>query len=298
MFKKSKFFFKWFLGLPIQGCIQWIKFVKSFSPKFAYKLIDGLLEFSDKQTLELKHLNNKKETVLLRFNAPNSLCRYRVSTFSSKEPETLRWIDEFGGDGVFYDIGANIGLYSIYYAKLYKKKVYSFEPSVFNVKQLCKNISLNFLSDQIIFFPLPITFKNQISEFKTSNYFEGGALNSFGVSYGFDGELFDSKVIYSLPGFSLDSMIEKEILKETPSIIKIDVDGIEHLILQGAQKLISSPKCKSILIEVNKDFSEQINKVNFLLKEAGFKLIENFFEDKKNKKGLFANVSNQIWIKL
>ena len=46
--------------------------------------------------------------------------------------------------------------------------------------------------------------------------------------------------MYSLPGLSLDSMFEKEILKETPSIIKIDVDGIEHLILQGAKKIISS----------------------------------------------------------
>ena len=37
-------------------------------------------------------------------------------TFETKEPETLKWIDEYGGDGAFYDIGANVGLYSLYFA--------------------------------------------------------------------------------------------------------------------------------------------------------------------------------------
>ena len=296
MFKKSKVLLKWLLSLPLEGCLFWINTIKIFFPSYAFKLIDRLIELSDQQILDVKH-THKNKILLLKFNAPNSLCRYRVSTFASKEPETLRWIEEFGGDGAFYDIGANIGLYSVYYAKLFKNKVYSFEPSVFNVKQLCKNISLNLLSDQIIYFPLPLTSEDQISKFKINNFVEGGALNSFGVNYGYDGKPFKSKVMYSLPGLSLDSMIEKEILKETPSIIKIDVDGIEHLILQGAKKLISSKKCKSILIEVNENFNQQRNQINYSLKKAGFKLLENFFEKEQNYKSSFAHVKNQIWIK-
>ena len=41
----------------------------------------------------------------------------------------LNWIDEYGGEGTFYDIGANVGIYSIYYAKAKTGKVISFEPS-------------------------------------------------------------------------------------------------------------------------------------------------------------------------
>ena len=50
----------------------------------------------------------KSSTLSLRI--PNAVCRYRAETFEIKEPETLEWIDEYGGDGAFYDVGANVGL--------------------------------------------------------------------------------------------------------------------------------------------------------------------------------------------
>ena len=62
----------------------------------------------------------------------------------------LEWIDEFGEGGAFYDIGANIGIYSLYHAVTKSGKVYSFEPSVFNLRQLAKNISINDFDDKII----------------------------------------------------------------------------------------------------------------------------------------------------
>ncbi len=76
---------------------------------------------------------------------PNLICNFRHSTFSTKEPEMLEWIEEYGG-GVFFDIGANIGIYSLYYALTKEGSVYSFEPSVFNLRQLAKNISINEMS--------------------------------------------------------------------------------------------------------------------------------------------------------
>ena len=55
---------------------------------------------------------------------PNQICNFRYSTFSIKEPEMLEWIDEYGG-GVFFYIGANIGIYSLYYAKMKEGSVFS-----------------------------------------------------------------------------------------------------------------------------------------------------------------------------
>ena len=55
----------------------------------------------------------------------------RIKTYATKEPETLQWIDEFEKGSVLWDIGANIGLYSLYAAKSRQCRVIAFEPSVF-----------------------------------------------------------------------------------------------------------------------------------------------------------------------
>ena len=78
-----------------------------------------------KQTIT--HFQNSKILKLTLFT-PNWICRFRANTFSTKEPETLEWLDKSESDGVFFDIGANVGLYSLYYAATKKGKVYAFEP--------------------------------------------------------------------------------------------------------------------------------------------------------------------------
>ena len=71
-------------------------------------------------------------------------------------------------------------------------------------------------------------------------------------------------------------MIAQKILHETPSIIKIDVDGIEHLILKGALGILDDKNLKSVYIEVNDEFYEQANKVRKIMERKNFKLTESF----------------------
>ena len=96
-------------------------------------------------------------------------------------------IDELGSESSFWDIGANIGLYSIYYAKSKPGSVVSFEPSVFNLKQLAKNITINNLSDKIGLVPIPLSDSSGFNQFIISSFEEGSAQNAFGVNHGFDG---------------------------------------------------------------------------------------------------------------
>ena len=65
----------------------------------------------------------------LTFAVPNRLNRFRIDTFSTKEPETLDWIDAIQEGSVLWDIGANVGLYSCYAAKARRCRVVAFEPS-------------------------------------------------------------------------------------------------------------------------------------------------------------------------
>ncbi len=60
------------------------------------------------------------------FISRNWTTNYRYTTFVSKEPDTIKWIEEMTQDSIFWDVGANIGLYSIFAAKFSSSKVYAF----------------------------------------------------------------------------------------------------------------------------------------------------------------------------
>ena len=79
-----------------------------------------------------------------------------------------------------------------------------------------------------------------------------------------------------------------------PDYIKIDVDGLEHLILRGAKSVIS--KATSILIEINDSFDEQKKISEEILLEAGFYKKQYEKADLSHQKE-FANTHNQLWIK-
>ena len=74
-------------------------------------VFDFIFDFSISRTKTISH-----GSVFLTLSCPNALVRYRINTFSDKEPETLSWIDSLTDNDILWDIGANIGLYSCYAA--------------------------------------------------------------------------------------------------------------------------------------------------------------------------------------
>lgn len=242
-------------------------------------------------------INRKKKVYYknteIQFYIPNRLNYFRVETFHLKEPETLEWIENFDKNSVFYDIGSNIGLYSIYASKKVGCDTYAFEPSCFNLELLAKNIYLNKLSKDIKIIPIPLSSKKKISTFNMSNTDAGGALSTFDEKFTYDGSTLNNLFKYSTISFALDECVDILNLPP-PDYIKIDVDGIEHLILSGGLKVLK--KSKSILIELNENFKDQHDQSINFLKDCGFKFLKKSSLDidkQDNYKGMF----NQIWIK-
>src|SRR5712691_8080567 len=126
------------------------------------------------QTCSVTH-----QGLVFTFAIPNPLNCFRAETFSTKEPETLEWIDAMEEESVFWDIGANVGLYSIYAAKKKSSRVYAFEPSVFNLELLARNIYLNNLSDKICLVPLAVSDRLGRNRFNMTSTEWGGALSTF-----------------------------------------------------------------------------------------------------------------------
>jgi FkbM family methyltransferase len=264
-------------------------------PNFGYLWLDLQVQKISNRRRNVVHATGNK-TYPFQFHTPNYLCEIRATTFSTKEPETLAWIDEYGGQGAFFDIGANVGLYSAYFASTKPGNVYAFEPSVFNLALLVKNLNANGLEKRIKIVSTPLTETNQFADFTLSSTQEGGALSAFGVDYGYDGKPLSRVSSYQTLGLSLDFLFECGVLAEYPAMIKIDVDGIEHLILRGAIKTISNPACKTVLVEVLHDFGLQKQEVFDILTKCGFEL-SNRLQSLPALTASGDGSINQIWIR-
>ena len=263
--------------------IGWL-FYYLLNNRFLVLIGDASLKY---KVLEKRNISagNKK----LTFYTPNFLMRYRYKTFFYKEPETLQWIDQFKSNTVFLDVGANVGLYSIYAAKTKNTTVYAFEPSFFNLEYLARNIFINGLSEKINIIPLALNNTAGINPFHLTSTVWGGALSTFDQKFDDSGKEMHPEFVYKTTGIDLDTL-SKLLQLEKADYVKIDVDGLEHIILSGAKNTLKN--AREILVEINDNFSEQREVSNNILVELGFELDQKVYTELNTKQ-----VANQIWKK-
>ena len=245
--------------------------------------------------------NSKNQIKLF---APNYLTNWMSREFFEKEPETIEWINNFKVFNdkkiIFWDIGANLGFYSIYAAKIHQNiDVVSFEPSSSNLRILSRNISINNLEDKIGINTLPLGTKDfKFSIFRESKFGEGESNNSYDKNIDLEGKIINQTNSYKLLGTSINKLIDLNIL-EIPNYIKIDVDGLEHIILSGASKCLSHGNLKGLQIEINENFADQYLSILEIMKQNNFKLISKKINENleiyKNKK--FLNIYNYYFEK-
>ena len=225
------------------------------------------------------------------FAAPNDMNRYRISTFATKEPETLEWVDGLPKGAILWDIGANIGLYSCYAAKARDCRVFAFEPSVFNLELLARNIHLDGLCDRITVVPLPLADAHVFDRLNMTNTEWGGSMSSFSQGYGWDGEPMPKVFEVPTVSFSMNDAVERLGIPQ-PDFMKMDVDGIEHLILKGGAKVLS--RIEGVSIEINDAFVQQAEESSRYLNRAGLRFVHKkhseMIEDTE-----FNRVFNQVW---
>ncbi len=242
------------------------------------------------QTVSIRH-----GQLVMTLAVPNWLSRWRIKTFSAKEPETLEWLDRIPKGSILWDVGANIGLYSVYAAQHRDCRVWAFEPSVFNLEILARNIFLNRVTDRICIVPFALSDKLGPNQMHMTTTDWGGALSTFGQDYGWDGKALRQVFEYQIFGLSMEDTVQR-LLIPLPAYIKIDVDGIEHVILKGSRSVLS--QVKEILIEINDDFHEQAEQCHQLLSEAGLVLKEKRHSEMiEGSTSGFRNSYNQIWIR-
>ena len=225
--------------------------------------------------------------VCMRFLAPNSLTAFRAKTFSDKEPDTLVWLEGIPENAVLWDVGANVGLYSVYAAKRNKVRVFAFEPSVFNLELLARNIFNNDLQECVTIVPIALSDTLGPSLFKMSSTAWGGALSSFGAEFDQHGGKLNSIFEYRTIGMTMDEAV-RLLNIPVPRFIKIDVDGIEHFILRGGFETLKG--VESVMVEIDDSFAEQAEETVRHLRIAGLKLLRKCGGDGGSQ-------YNQLWVR-
>ena len=248
--------------------------------------IDQVLDLALSRSKTVQH-----QGLALTFAVPNKINLFRVDSFSIKEPETLEWIDAIPQGSVLWDIGANIGLYTCYAAKARGCRVFAFEPSIFNLELLARNISLNGLTREATIIPLPLTDALTISTLNMTTTEWGGAMSTFDQTYTHDGSMLKKVFEFRTIGLSMDEALAL-LRNAQPDYIKMDVDGIEHLILKGGAGVLRS--IKGVLIEINDEFEQQSVDSTRYLREAGLVLKAKRHADMFDQSP-YRNSYNQIW---
>ena len=207
--------------------------------------------------------------VTVGYVTPNSFTKWRVDTLFDKEPITLEWIAGFGANDVLIDVGANVGMYTIWAAKTRGVRVFSFEPESQNYALLNRNIVLNGLENLVNAYCLAISDVAGLSQLHLSQFVAGGSCHSLGERLDFNHQPMKPAFSQGCISTPLDELVDSGAVPE-PDHIKIDVDGFEPKVIAGARRIIERGKLKSLLVEVNQNLRDHMEMVE-TLNTAGFK---------------------------
>ena len=190
-----------------------------------------------------------------------------------KEPTTVSWLESLVPGDVFYDIGANIGAYSLIAALKVgpSGRVVAFEPSYATFAHLCDNIVLNDVSDIVVPVPLPLGEHTTLGTLNYHRLVPGHARHAIG------GDAADARgdaPVYRQPVLltRLDDLVSQFALPGA-RFIKIDVDGAEADVLRGAHRTLAHPDLQELMIEVD---VQNTNAVMDILTTAGFALTDRY----------------------
>ena len=216
--------------------------------------------------LQRKSLISDTRWGTLQFGSESGV---RFSQLERSEPDTIEWIDNFPNEPVvLWDIGANVGVYSLYAALRSNVRVLAFEPGAASYWALNRNIEQNGMDDRITALPVALCADTKIDMLNMASTEPGGSKHGFGVKVDQLDNVIDVKFRQGAIGFSLDDFVRLFSLP-LPTHLKIDVDGLEPHILRGGRNTLLAPTVRSVNVEVEGSEARS-RELAALMANAGF----------------------------
>lgn len=139
-------------------------------------------------------------------------------------------------DDLFVDVGANVGSYTILACGARGARGYCFEPVPATFKGLKDNLDINHLSSRVTALNIGVADSNGELTFTSKD----GPGNRVVLNH----EAVRDSI--TVPVRTLDSVLSGE----APTFLKIDAEGFETAVLEGASSVLSNPSLHSVLIEM------------------------------------------------
>jgi FkbM family methyltransferase len=205
----------------------------------------------------------------IRFLNHSGVSYWRARTTTTKEPDSLKWIDAMVPGSVFWDIGANVGVLTLYAAMRGDLEVWAFEPAAVNYYNLVANCELNHLEKRVRCLQLGFSDCLGIANLHVSQLMSAHSF-TFKESTKIKAR---NKIYPSLQAVQLctiDDFIARYAAR-CPNYIKIDVPGLTQEIFAGAKHTLAQPELKEIQVEA-REHGGSGRRISELLVPRGFKL--------------------------
>jgi FkbM family methyltransferase len=169
----------------------------------------------------------------LRFNAGPSNPAYGLGT--NERPVQEELARHLHPGDIFFDIGANVGFFTVIGAKLVGPtgRVFAFEPAPANADRVRHNVALNSFANVTLLEKAVAQHAGQ-AELLVTSYSGGAALASVGT-------LGDVQERIAVEVVSIDELIAQGAL-QPPTFVKIDVEGAELDVLRGMVDTLATHK--------------------------------------------------------
>lgn len=206
----------------------------------------------------------------IRFACPNETTRWRAETLLSKEPETIEWIDRFDTGDVFWDIGASVGPYTLYAAAAGRSRVLAMEPSPASYLTLVRQIALNGFGDRAQAYCLAVAGRTRLDtlHMRWTGAACGGS--SVGLPVDESGRPFEASHEQGVVAVTVDDLVER-FGAPFPNRIKVDVDGIEESIIDGAARTLADARVKAVSVELDSDRADLVERVQRKMEAGGLR---------------------------
>jgi FkbM family methyltransferase len=154
-----------------------------------------------------------------------------------------------GRDDVLYDIGANIGIFTTLASAVAPGiQVLSFEPEPNSFLQLCRMIRRNAVNATP--YPFALSDRIAVDRFFVNRNFEAAlSQHQFGRTVDYAGNPFTPDFAFGTVAFPVDVLVQEHGL-QAPTIVKIDVDGLEPQVIAGMDKTIETGTIHTLIVEV------------------------------------------------